>query len=255
MSLPIALTALLPHIPRDIANALQKEFADLESRFARRDWGPAELNAGRFAEAVLRFLEWKESGRQYTPVGKHLNRQRILKEVRVNSSLPDGLRFHVSLCSEILMDIRNKRDVAHLGAVVDVDEMDARLLLRLASWVVAEIVREEGNLSARDAQALIDRLSSRNLSLVEEVEGDLVVVATNLPAIQRALVALYHLYPRPMEMGLLRVTIGYQNSTRFREMIADQAKKGIVHLKAKKVYLTAKGAAWVDKNIDMRLEI
>ena len=67
-----SLKTVLPNVPADIVDALETEFADLESRFARRDWAPAELNAGRFAEAVLRFLEWRESGGSYTPVGTRL---------------------------------------------------------------------------------------------------------------------------------------------------------------------------------------
>lgn len=150
-----SLRNVLPNIPSDIGDALETEFRNLESRFARRDWGPAELNGGRFAEVVLRFLEWRESGGHYTPIGMQLNRQAILNRARNNPSLPDGLRFHVAKCSEILMDIRNRRDVAHLGTVINVDEMDAHLVMRLAAWILAEIVREESNLSAQDAQALI----------------------------------------------------------------------------------------------------
>jgi len=250
-----SLSNALPSIPNDIVDALETEFRNLESRFARRDWGPAELNGGRFAEAVLRFLEWHESGGHYTPIGRQLNRQAILNRVRNNTSLPDGLRFHVSKCAEILMDIRNRRDVAHLGAAINVDEMDAHLIMRIAAWILAEIVREESGLSAQDAQALIDRLSARRLSLVEEVGGDLVVVATNLLAKERALVALYSAYPEPMTINTLRKAVGYQNSTRFRRMLQDEVKAGITHIKGDDVYLTQKGAAWVDRNIDLRLEL
>lgn len=250
-----SLRNVLPNIPGDIVDALETEFRNLESRFARRDWGPAELNGGRFAEAVLRFLEWRESGGHYTPIGMQLNRQAILNRARNNPSLPDGLRFHVAKCSEILMDIRNRRDVAHLGTVINVDEMDAHLVMRLAAWVLAEIVREESDLSAQDAQALIDRLSVRRLPLVEEVGGDLVVVATDLSATERALVALYNIYPEPMNINTLRKSVGYQHSTRFRQMIHTQAKAGITYIKGDDVYLTQKGAAWVDRNIDMQLKL
>jgi len=188
MNSSVSLRNALPDIPSDIVDALETEFRHLESRFARRDWGPAEMNGGRFAEAVLRFLEWQESGGRYTPIGSQLNRQAILDRVRSNASMPDGLRFHVAKCTEILMDIRNKRDVAHLGAVIDVDKMDAHLVIRIAAWTLAEIIRGESNLSAQDAQDLIDRLSARHIPLVEEVGGDLIVVATSLSARKRALI-------------------------------------------------------------------
>lgn len=213
------------------------------------------MSGGRFAEAVLRFLEWRESGGNYTLIGEQLNRQTILNKVRNNASLPEGLRFQVANCCEILMDIRNKRNVAHLGTIIGVDEMDAHLVMRLATWTLAEIVREESNLSAQDAQALIGRLSARRLPLVEEVGGDPIVVATDLPARERALVALYSNYPNPMNVKELRKAVGYSHSTRFREMIQDQAKAGITHIIGDDVYLTQKGAAWVDRNIEMQLKL
>lgn len=255
MSSAGSLRSILPSIPTDIVDALETEFGELESRFARGDWGPAELNGGRFAEAVLRLLEWRESGGQYTPIGKQLNREAILKRVTNNASLPDGLRFHVAKCGEILMDIRNKRDVAHLGTVIDVDEMDARLVVRLAAWSLAEIVREEGGLSAQGAQALVDRLSAKRIALVEEVGGDLVVVATHLTARQRALVALYRAYPNPVNIKTLRQSVGYTNLTRFRQILRHQAKAGIAHIKDDEVYLTRKGVGWVEKHIDMHLKL
>jgi hypothetical protein len=250
-----SLRSILPNIPADIVEAMEVEFAELESRFARGDWSPAELNGGRFAEAVLRFLEWRESGGSYTPIGRQLNRQQILNRVKNNPSLPDGLRFHVAKCSEILMDIRNKRDVAHLGPIVNVDEMDARLVLQLAAWTLAEIVREEGAISPQDAQDIIDRLSARRLSLVEEVGGDLVVVSTNLPARERALIALYHVYPESLHIEDLQKTTKYQHSTRFERMMQEEARKGITHTKDDSVYLTQKGVAWVESNIEMQLTL
>jgi len=255
MSPPGFLGSILPHIPTDIVDALETEFTQLSSRFARRDWAPAELNGGRFAEAVLRFLEWRVRGGQYTPIGKQLNRQEILKMVADDSSLPDGLRFHVARCSEILMDIRNKRDVGHLGIDIDVKQMDAQLVMRLAAWTLAEIVREAGKLSAEDAQTLIDRLSVRRQPLVENVGGDLVVVATDLSAKERALVGLYHAFPEPMGIKALKAAVGYQNVTQFRALLHQQAKAGIAHLKGDDVYLTAKGVAWVENNIAMELKV
>jgi hypothetical protein len=249
-----SLRNVLPNIPSDIVDALETEFGGLESRFARRDWGPAELNGGRFAEAVLRFLEWRESGGHFTPVGTQLNRQQILNRVYNSASLPEGLRFHVAKCSEVLLDIRNKRDVAHLGTTISVDQMDAHLVMRLAAWILAEIIREEGGLSAQAAQDIIDRLSSRRLSLIEEVGGDLVVVATELPARERALVVLYHVYPEFMNIGAVRKAVGYQHTTRFRQIILQHAKAGITYVKGDNAYLTKKGVAWVEENIDMALK-
>lgn len=169
--------------------------------------------------------------------------------------MDEGIRFHVRRCIDLLFDIRNKRDVAHLGSDVDVKEMDAQLVMRLSSWAVAEVVRVESGMPASEVQEIVDRLAASQLPLVEGIDDELVVLATDLPAVQRALVALLHTYPAPMDVGDLRHAVQYGNSTRFRAMLAAEAKAARVHRRGDEVRLTRKGAGWVQRNIDLRLRI
>jgi hypothetical protein len=249
------LNKVLPHIPLEILTALEKEFSNLESRFARRDWGPAELDGGRMAEALFRFLEWKVSGGTYTPIGTQLNSQVISHRVENNPALPDGLRFLVLQSATMLLGVRNKRDVGHLGKAINVNEMDSRLVLRLASWALAEIIRQETMVIPEEAQKIVDQLSSKNLSLVEEIGGEMVVVATHLGMPERSLIALYQSYPRPIKVNVLRSAVKHSHTTKYRRLLEKEAKNGLVHLIGDDVYLTAKGAAWVDRNIALDLKI
>jgi len=66
----ITFRSTLSSVPAEIVNIIEKEYIDLESRFSRRDWSPGELNGARLAEAIFRYLEWKEAGR-YTPIVKY----------------------------------------------------------------------------------------------------------------------------------------------------------------------------------------
>lgn len=243
------LEEILLNVPERLAEELETELSNLESRFARHDWAPLELNGGRFAEAVFRYLEWKESGGRFTPIGRQLDRHGIVHRVQNNPAVPEGLRFHVLRCAELLLDIRNRRDVGHLGADIDVSEMDSRLVLRLVSWVMAEIVREETQLPSDEAQAIIDRLSSREMSMVEIVDGDLLVTATQFEAIERALIALYHSFPNPVNINTLRESVRYANKTRFNKLLEKKASEALIHIKGENIFLTGKGAAFVDENI------
>jgi hypothetical protein len=229
---------------------------NLESRFARRDWGPAELNGGRLAEALLRYLEWKESGGSFTRIGEELDRTRVTNRVKNNPKLPKGLRFHVLACAGLLLDVRNKRDVAHLGEVIDVSEMDAHLVMRLASWALSEVIREESGLPPKEIQQLIDQLSARRIALVEEIGGRLVIVATSLAREHQALVALYHTFPDSISIKDLQAAVRYKNGTEFRRNIIGTLEKDArVHRESDRVVLTRKGVSWIETHIDMRLEV
>lgn len=249
------LSAHMPTVPADISDSLQNEYGELESRFARGDWGPAELNGGRYAEAVLRYLEWKRSN-SYTPFGKQLDRMGIINGVTNDASLAEGIRFHVRRCADLLLDVRNKRDVAHPGVTIDVREMDSKLVMRLASWSLAEIIREESGLPVSDVQQLVDRLSATQFPLVEEIGGELVVVAKNLTTREQALVALYHAFPDPVPLQHLQRAVKYKRAPRFKQMMQEEDSKGVVHFQDDLVYLTrARGVPWVEKNIDLQVRL
>lgn len=255
MKIAPSLRSALSGVPPEIADALEEEYQKIETRFARRDWGPAELNGGRFAEAVLRYLEWKQLGKKHTPIGSQLNRQVIVNNVSKDPGIPDGLRIHVLNCAELLLDIRNKRDVAHLGNQVDVCEMDSRLVLRLAKWGLAEIIREEASLVSKEIQVLIDNLTIKEVPLVEEIDGDILVVGKHLRAIEQSLVVLYRSYPGSVEIEILRQAVRYMNAGRFRGLLEEKANNRIVYIKGDNVFLTSFGSSWVEKNIDMQLKI
>jgi hypothetical protein len=171
----------LKNIPNELSKRIYNEYLKLESRFSRQDWSPAELNGGRLAEMVFRYLEWKQKG-SYTSIGNQIDRQGIYNSIFQDSSLPEGIRFHVLKLADLIFDFRNKRDVAHIGIDIDVDEMDSRLIMRMATWIISEIIREVSNLTPSESQKLIDQLTAEMYPLVEEIDGDLVVLANNLNA-------------------------------------------------------------------------
>lgn len=236
----MSLVAALSGIPKELSAALSTELANLMHRFARGDWGPSELNGGRLAETVLRYVEWKNAG-SFTPFGAQLNRSRVCTSALNNVALDDSLRFHIPNAAQLIMDVRNKRDVAHLSAVVDVNEMDSHLAVRLASWIVAEIVRLEAGLAPSEIQRIVDSLSSKHVPLVEVFGGETVVVAPGLSAAQRVLIALYHSHPSPCAVATLRRSVKYGNVTRFRGILQALDREGRTHLKGNDVYLTRLG--------------
>src|SRR4051794_24731397 len=56
------LSRLSPPLDRDLALQAITEFIDLERRYIQRDWGPTEVDGGRFCEAIARVLYHQDSG-------------------------------------------------------------------------------------------------------------------------------------------------------------------------------------------------
>jgi hypothetical protein len=73
---------------------------------------------------------------------------------------PRSVRVQISRIVLGRHDIRNNRNVRHVGGDVDPNHMDAMFVLQNAKWIAAELVRVLHKMPVEDAVALIDSLSS-----------------------------------------------------------------------------------------------
>ena len=90
----IPLKQHLNNIPDVLVDALQEEFQKLHTQYFLGSWEPSQMNGGRFAEAVLRIVEYKNSN-GFTPIGTQINRQAIISSAEQNTNLDESYRFHI----------------------------------------------------------------------------------------------------------------------------------------------------------------
>jgi hypothetical protein len=65
-----------------------------------------------------------------------------------------------------LYDVRNNRNVGHVGGDVDPNHMDAVVVLSMANWIMAELVRVFHGLKITDAQQVVDTLVEVRIPVV-----------------------------------------------------------------------------------------
>jgi hypothetical protein len=98
---------------------------------------PCALEGGRFAEVSLRMLQQALTG-TFIPLGTHI--QDFTRETRsleqLNRALKESLRIQIPRTIQIMFDIRNKRDIGHVGGDVDANYSDATLSLTAGNWVL-----------------------------------------------------------------------------------------------------------------------
>jgi hypothetical protein len=121
----------------ELAERLLAEFEQLNERFHLGDFRPSELSGGRFSEAAFRICQHVCTG-NHTPFGKQLPKiDQLVKDLEQvpSANADDSYRLHIPRTLRLISDLRNKRDVAHLGAgVVSPNYTDASLILGCASW-------------------------------------------------------------------------------------------------------------------------
>ena len=177
-------------IPQLLIDELLDTFAEAKRRFYRDDLRPSEIEGARFSEVVFRILEWITT-RTYTPLGTTLpNVPTLLARLEQATSSVDSVRMHIPRTLRLIYDVRNKRDVAHLGDGIDPNQQDATLVIRNMEWVLAELVRLFHNVAPEEAHSIIIELVSKEVPLIQVFDG-FPRILKDLRASDHLLVLLY----------------------------------------------------------------
>lgn len=150
----------------------------------------SEVEGGRFCEAVFRIVEQSATGK-FTPLGKQIDSDKIIKAAESDTRLPDALRFHIPRSLRVIYDIRNKRDAAHLADGIDPNTQDATLVVAALDWVLAELIRLHHSVKPNEAQRIIEDLVQRRAPAVQNFSGFLKVLKPKLEVSDRVLLLLY----------------------------------------------------------------
>jgi hypothetical protein len=153
-------------IPEGLRNPLLTEFNSIVNNFMEHRWGPSELSGGRFCEIVYTILEDYASGSYPSTPNKPRNFVDTCRRLETNPSVPRSFQILIPRLLPALYEIRNNRNVGHVGSDVDPDYMDCSAVVSIASWILAEIIRVLHGTSTEEAQTLVDTLVERRLPIV-----------------------------------------------------------------------------------------
>lgn len=228
-------------IPHELARHLDDEFAKIQEHYLLSEYADLLVDSGRLCEALLRYLEWRVAG-SYTPIdGRNKpNRARVVNSVRQCPKLEPSMRQQVINLTETVMDFRNNRNAAHLGAV-DPDIIDATTVYQMLSWVIAEIIRVESQLQPKAVQELINKFAERPVPVIYTVAGSPTVLDTNISQEDEVLVLLYD-HNSPVDISTLFKWTHHTNITRWRNNILNLlVKNRLVMVDQKNVYILPPG--------------
>lgn len=151
------------------------------------------VEGGRFAEAALRLLQEETTGK-YHPLGMQLKTDAVITALAslLQGSHPESVRLHIPRALRVIYDVRNNRDAAHLGDGIDPNLQDATLVVSILDWVLAEFIRLHHNVTADEAQRIVEDLVTRQAPVIQDFDGYLKILNPKLGASDQCLVLLYH---------------------------------------------------------------
>ncbi len=156
----------LRSVPRSLREPLLKEYRAINDNFMENRWTPTELSGGRFCEIVYSILKGYSSGTYPAKATKPRNFVEACRRLENNSGVPRSFQILIPRLLPGLYEIRNNRGVGHVGGDVDSNLMDSAIVVYMASWILAELVRVFHNVTTSEAQRLVDNLVERRMPLV-----------------------------------------------------------------------------------------
>jgi hypothetical protein len=246
-------SALSIQFPKDVLAALLDEYQLIKQQFFLRKFQPTELNAARFSECIIRLIEFLDTG-SYTALGKQLETQKIINRASNNTCLPEGIRFFIPQLTRVLLDIRNKRNVAHVGGEVDPNYSDSLFVSHSADWILVELIRNYHANSIDEARKIVASITETKIPVIVEIDDFIRVQNTTLKADQKTLLILYHRQPDKVSDADLMKWVRYTNTSRYRTKILKSLDdEALLHYENGLCVILPKGILYVEKNISPEL--
>jgi hypothetical protein len=219
---------------------------------------PCCSEGGRFAETALRMLQQVTTG-TYIQLGKAIPNfnNEVLKIAKSDKDkFPESIRIQIPRTLQVIYDIRNKRDVGHVGGDVDSNFTDATLSLVCCNWVMTEFIRIYYTSDIVTAQNLVNSLVKIRIPLIQDFNGFLKILRPELKLPEKVLAFLYYRGSEGATVTELnhwlrnRIQTGHMNLTLGR---LEHEKAHIHRGEGDRYFITDTGRKFVEENIPFEI--
>ena len=200
------IASLCPPLDKILTEQLIDEFVSLEKRFVLRDWEPATLDGGQFTEAGARIIYHQDSGNlnRTKSVHKCLEYIEDIKNKNVHLFLDRKPALHSAKALRTIYKFRSARGAIHIDPTYSANQIDSKLVLEVARWVLSEIMRVFWKGQRAQVASIIRQLAQYDIPVIGDYEGRLYVHRTDCSTEEEILIILHHVG----EEGLSRTDLG-----------------------------------------------
>ncbi|MBA3648774.1 MAG: hypothetical protein H0W62_09520 [Chitinophagales bacterium] len=163
------LNTFLNSIPDGLKKPLIAEYNSIIQHYMEQRWTGSELSGGKFCEIVYTILDGHAKGLFALTPTKPANFVDACKRLENNPHVPRSFQILIPRMLSPLYEIRNNRNVGHVGGDVDPNSMDAQAVVAMCSWIFGELIRVFHNSTVKEAQKMVDFITNRKIPLVWEV--------------------------------------------------------------------------------------
>lgn len=251
----INAVTVLANIPDGLRNPLVEEYNKIAKSYREGRWEPTELSGGKLCEIVYSILKGHVDDSFPATPSKPKNMADDCRKLEHATSFPRSIRIQIPRILIALYEVRNNRNVGHVGADVDPSHMDASLVFSMCQWIMAELVRVFHNVSVDEASGVVESLIERPIPLLWKVGDRTRILAPQMSAKDKMMALLYG-STEPLSVRDVVETIEYSNLSRFKTAIAAPAHKaGLIDFnkKSEMLLISPVGQKYVESNVPLTL--
>jgi hypothetical protein len=231
-------------IPADLVTEVIAAYEQAKSRFHRRDYRPSSVEGARFSEAVFRVLQWATTS-SYTRIGGNLPQiPQLIGQLQNATGVDDSLRIHIPRTLQAVYDIRNRRNVAHLGNI-EIGLQDSGLVVHILDWVMTELVRLYHNVPAAEAQKIIEDIVKKEVPAIQVIDG-FPRLLRDVPGTDHILLLLYREGAGGADKAQLRDWLPDDHRRNFARNVKRLDERHHIHLSGERIFLTDLGIVEVE---------
>jgi hypothetical protein len=199
------VTELSTVVDASFGQAAVESYVEMQQRFLAGDWKPAELDGGRLCEALSRALYQLDSG-----IVTHSDLPGtlcdLLEDFKKSRShkLAEGDRRHFCKAIRLVYKFRSDRGPVHISPTYTANYMDSMLVLHVGKWMFAEFLRLAWTADKKVIADTIAQIVQLQHTLIHELDGKPLVLASGIPAADEILLLLNHAPANRLSRGAIR---------------------------------------------------
>jgi len=181
-----------PPLDSTFADQLIREFISTERRFILRDWEPAELDGGQFAEILARIYYHLDSGTLNQTKGFDECVSYIEGNQNSHAIVPRQDALHVCRVLRTIYKFRSQRGAVHISPTYQANHMDARLMMESVRWAFSETLRRFWNGDRTTVAKAVKEILDFDVPCVGRFDDLVLVQRTDLSAEEELLILLHY---------------------------------------------------------------
>lgn len=243
------LNSIVDELPDDLDKTLIRdlfqEYKDIKISFHIQNYELTLTKLGKFVETTFQLLSTVAFSE--TPTHPKLNElSKKLKNIP-EANQPVAVRVLIPKVCLMLYAIRSKRGAVHKNHEASTGYIDSQLALAGSNWVISELLRIYLKREAAEVQLIIDGISKIPHTLLEEINGDVIILEPKMSLKEQVLILLHHKYPSSISNNVIKSQIKGKGLTHLSETLKKLVNDAFIHKTDQSYTLTVKGISEAEK--------